>query len=126
LSVLFIDSNVLLWWLTDHPRLAQSEARDRINSADQVYLSVVSPWELWIKSASGRLPLPDDLTEQINQAGFTLLSPALADARLAADLPPIHKDLFDRMIVAQALNRDATLITGDRQLAAYGVKIILI
>ncbi len=113
MSALFIDSNVLLWWLMDHPRVAQSEARDRINNADQVYLSVVSPWELWIKSNSGRLPLLDDLMEQIAQAGFTVVSPTLGDARLAASLPPLHKDPFDRMIVAQALNRQA--VSDDRR-----------
>jgi PIN domain nuclease of toxin-antitoxin system len=121
---LLLDSNTLLWWLADHPRL-QAKVSDRIAVETTVGVSLVSPWELWIKAASGRLRLPDDFLERLSSTGVDIWSPTLADAQLAADLPLLHRDPFDRMIVAQALNAHATLVTGDLRLASYGVEVLL-
>ncbi len=90
-------------------------------------LSTISPWELWIKSATGKLTLPPSFEPGLTREdSFTVIAPTLDDARLAARLPPIHRDPFDRMIVAQALNRQATIVTGDRRLSAYGADVILV
>jgi len=123
---LLLDSNALLWWLTNDPRLDRLGVRNAIQAEPDVIVSVISPWELWIKAATGKLRTPDDMAEQIARSHFTLIAPTLEDARLAAALPPLHRDPFDRMIVAQALNRQATVVTGDRRLAAYGVDAILV
>ncbi len=120
---LLLDSNVLLWWLFNHPRL-NAAAIAAIKADDTPLVSLVSPWELWIKAAAGKLQLPDDLEQGIRDDGFTILTPTLADARLAARLPPIHRDPFDRMIVAHALNRQATVVTSDRHFADYGVDVL--
>lgn len=120
----FLDTNALIWWLADDPRLA--EVRQRLITADEVLLSVVSPWELWIKATTGRLDAPADLELQLAASAITLVSPTLEDARVAAELPMIHRDPFDRMIIAQAKRRDAPILTADRVMARYDVGTILL
>ncbi len=122
---LLLDSNVLLWWLVESPRLGAG-LLDRLESETSLFISLVTPWELWVKAESGRLRLPDDFDDRLGLNQLSILSPTLADARLASRLPPIHRDPFDRMIIAQALNNRAQVVTGDRQFAAYGVDIILV
>ncbi len=122
---LLLDSNVLLWWFGDDRRLPPSLVR-RFRDEPELMVSVVTPWELWIKARAGRLTLPVDLDTGFDGDAFTMLAPTLEDARLAASLPPIHRDPFDRMIVAQALSRRATVVTGDGVFADYGVDVILV
>ena len=123
---LWLDSNVLVWWLDDSPRLAGTDAAARIATDPLVMVSAVSPWQLWIKAASGRLALPKRLNERLPDLGLEIISPTLEDARLAAALPPLHRDPFDRMIIAQALNRQATVVTSDALFRDYGVDVILV
>lgn len=126
MSGLVLDSNALIWWLEDAPRIRRSAAFERIARDPTVMVSIVTPWELWIKAASGRLKLPGRFNERLPDLGLEIISPTLRDARLATALPPIHKDPFDRMIVAQALNRGADIVTSDKTLGEYGVEVILI
>lgn len=122
----WLDSNVLLWWLIDDDRLKKQGVRDRLRHAPRVMVSVVSPWELWIKQANGKLNRPFDFDDHVARKwGLELVSPTLADARLATRLPLLHRDPFDRMIVAQSINRQATLITSDEQLTHYGADVVL-
>jgi PIN domain nuclease of toxin-antitoxin system len=124
LSLLF-DSNSLLWWLADI-RLP-SDLLERIARESPMFVSLVTPWELWIKAESGRLKLPASFESGLtSEDALTVLSPTLDDARLAARLPLTHRDPFDRMIIAQAMNRQLTVITGDRRFRDYGVDIILV
>ncbi len=123
----WLDSNILLWWLIDDERLRKQGVRDRLRYARRVMVSVVSPWELWIKQATGKLNRPFAFDEQVASAwGLELVSPTLADAQLATRLPLLHRDPFDRMIVAQSINRQATLITSDEQLTRYGADVVLL
>lgn len=126
MSGLILDSNALIWWLEDAPRIRRSAAFERIARDPTVMVSIVTPWELWIKAASGRLRLPGRFNERLPELGLEIVAPTIRDARLASALPPIHKDPFDRMIVAQALNRGATIVTSDKTLGEYGVEIILV
>lgn len=123
--MLFFDSNALLWWLDEDPRLGRS-LTEQLMEEPSILISFASPWELWIKAAQGKLRIPRDLEAQLSAGRFEVVAPTLADSRLAANLPPIHKDPFDRMIVAQALNRGAVIVTSDRTLADYGVEVILL
>jgi len=91
-----------------------------------VMVSIVTPWELGIRAAPGRIPLPGRFNGRLPDLGLETISPTLRDGRLATALPPIHKDPFDRMIVAQALNRGAAIVTSDRTFAAYGVEVLLV
>ncbi|WP_293809125.1 type II toxin-antitoxin system VapC family toxin [uncultured Bosea sp.] len=116
-----LDSHVLLWWLgMDSDKLSDS-VRDAIARADQVCISVASVWELEIKRSLGKLDLPVAEWEGVAASGLTFIEIALDDAVAAAALPPIHRDPFDRMLVAQARNRGLTLVTRDARLLEYGV-----
>ena len=120
---LLLDSHVALWWLDGHsslgPRCAQA-----IGLADEVFVSAVTPWELGIKRALGKLVMPDGLGEALTGNGFRPLPITLAHAALAPTLPPHHRDPFDRMLVAQAQLEVLTLVTADDTLHPYDVELL--
>jgi PIN domain nuclease of toxin-antitoxin system len=120
---LLLDSHVALWWLGDEAWLA-NEARRCISSADQVFVSGVTPWELGIKRASGKILLPDDLVQQLLAAGFEILPISSEHAVAAPALPTYHGDPFDRMLIAQAKNEKLTVVTADRQFKMYDIELI--
>jgi PIN domain nuclease of toxin-antitoxin system len=120
---LLLDSHVALWWLGDEAWLAD-EARSSISSADQVFVSVVTPWELGIKRASGKIALPDDLVQQLHAAGFEILPISVEDAVAAPALPIHHGDPFDRMLIAQAKNEKLTVVSADHQFKMYDIELI--
>jgi len=120
---LLLDSHVVLWWLTSDPRLGP-RCVDMIVGADEVAFSAVTPWELGIKRASGKLSYPDDMVAQLRASGFVERSITVEDGVLAAELPPHHRDPFDRMLIAQAISSAFVLVTSDDQLAAYEVALL--
>ena len=119
-----LDSHVLLWWLGMDSDKLSAAVRDVIAKAEQVYVSVASVWELEIKRSVGKLDLPAADWESVSASGLIFIEIALDDAVAAAALPPIHRDPFDRMLVAQARNRGLTLVTRDARLVDYGVAIL--
>lgn len=120
---LLLDTHVVLWWQRDDRRLGR-EAREAIATADVVWVSAVSGWEVAIKCALGRLRLDEPFPVLIADDDFTELPMTLAHAGRLQDLPPHHTDPFDRMLAAQALTERATLVTHDRAFEPYGVKAI--
>lgn len=117
---ILLDSHVVLWWLEDNALLGP-KSREMITSADEAFVSAVTPWELGIKRALGKLSMPDGLVELLEADGFTLLSVTATHAATAPRLPPIHRDPFDRMLIAQAQLETLTLVTADSALADYDV-----
>jgi PIN domain nuclease of toxin-antitoxin system len=120
---LLLDTHVVLWWQRDDRRLGR-EAREAIATADVVWVSAVSGWEVAIKCALGRLRLHEPFPVLIAADDFTELPMTLAHAARLQDLPPHHADPFDRMLAAQALTERATVVTHDRAFEPYGVKAI--
>ncbi|MEM8904675.1 MAG: type II toxin-antitoxin system VapC family toxin [Actinomycetota bacterium] len=120
---LLLDSHVVLWWLDDAGELGPG-AREAIASGDSVAVSAVTPWELGIKRALGKLDHPDGLVDTIAAAGFDLLSISARHAERAPELPLHHRDPFDRMLVAQAQADSFVLVTADEQLARYEVELL--
>ena len=119
-----LDTHVLLWWLTDDPRLSIT-ARDVIGDpATSVSVSAATAWEMAIKSALGKLETPTDLAAELDAAGFTELPVGIADAMEAGALPRHHDDPFDRMLIAQAARRDLTVLTVDRRFSEYDVRTL--
>jgi len=120
---LLLDTHVLLWWLSDDRKLTKA-ARDLIVSPDNdVLVSSASGWEISIKTALGRIEIElDDLEHAIVQNGFRPLPIGLRHALTAGRLPNIHRDPFDRMLVAQASVEELRLLTHDRVFERYGLK----
>lgn len=120
---LLLDTHVVLWWQRDDRRLGR-EARSAIATADIVWVSAVSGWEVAIKAARGRLRLIEPFSVLIAADDFTELAVRLPHAAQLERLPPHHADPFDRMLVAQAMTEHATIVSHDRALAPYGVPMI--
>ncbi|MFC6162834.1 type II toxin-antitoxin system VapC family toxin [Kribbella jiaozuonensis] len=120
---LLLDTHVLIWWLQASPELSD-DLRNRIDTELDVYVSAASVWELSIKQAAGKIKLPDDLREWIERGGLSELPISMAHADVAGRLPPIHRDPFDRMLVAQALVERLTLVTRDGLIQRYDVPIL--
>ena len=100
-------------------------ARESISgSGNDVFVSAVSVWEMSIKRSLGKLRAPENLTSVIEQEGFTQLPITLFHAEQAGLLPLHHRDPFDRMLVAQAQAEGLAIVTGDRNIPRYGVRII--
>lgn len=122
-SRLLLDTHVFLWWRGEPGRLP-CEVRDRIATAELVFVSAASAWEAAIKVSLGRLKLPDTLEAGVLASGFEKLLITFAHAEQAANLPSHHRDPFDRMLVAQAQAEGLTLVTHDRLLEPYAVEIL--
>ena len=119
---LLLDTQVLLWCLGAPDRLTR-KARRRIESANEVvFVSVVSAWEVAIKRALGKLKAPDDLHEQLAKKRFTELALRMRHVEQLSALPDLHRDPFDRMLVAQAKADDLVFVTADELLRTYPVK----
>lgn len=120
---LLLDTHVVLWWRLDSPRL-QRGARDAIATADLVWVSAVSGWEVAIKQGLGKLRLAHPFASMVEASEFGELPVTLRHAEQLATLAPHHTDPFDRMLVAQAQVEGATLVTHDRRLRPYGIPIL--
>lgn len=120
---LLLDTHVFLWWRLDSRRLNRA-ARETIATAEIVWVSAASAWEIAIKRTLGRLELDEPFASMVDDSDFSALDVTFAHAERAGILPPHHADPFDRMLVAQALVEGATLITHDRQLQPYDVPIL--
>lgn len=119
---LLLDTHVVRWWLSDHPMLGD-ETRELIAASPEVLVSVVTPWELGIEKALGKLSFPDGLVGEVEANGFSMLSISPAHAEAAPALPMHHSDPFDRMLIAQCRCDGLTLVTADRALDAYEVDL---
>ena len=116
---LLLATHILLWVLRDAAELSAA-ARSLILRADRIFISAVSMWEVSIKSASGRLPVePERLQAQALLAGFEPLPITWTHTLALHGLPPLHRDPFDRMLVAQAISEPLHLLTHDNLLASY-------
>ena len=118
---ILLDSHVALWWLDDSAAMG-SQCRELISHADEAFISAVTPWELGMKRALGKLTMPEGLVDELESEGFVSLSITAAHAERAPALPPHHRDPFDRMLVAQAQLETLVLVTADETLAGYDVE----
>ena len=114
-----LDTHLLLWALSEPSKLPPA-VRKQILAAD-VYVSAASIWEISIKSAIGKLEAdPNQVLAAIEPAGFSILPVTGEHAAKVAELPSLHKDPFDRMLVAQASTEPMQLLTNDTALRGYG------
>lgn len=121
---LLLDTHVVLWMLLDDPKL-KPLVRQRLAAPDtELYVSVVTPWEVAIKASLGRLEVDEDMSGGLTAFGVTFLGVGLAHNACVRKLPLHHKEPFDRMLFAQALVEGMTLVSADRKAAAYEVPLL--
>jgi PIN domain nuclease of toxin-antitoxin system len=120
---LLLDTHVVLWWQRDDRRLNKA-ARRAIATAEVVWVSAVSGWEVAIKIALGKLRLTEPFEVLLAADDFTELPLTLAHTTELSAVAPRHKDPFDRALLAQARVEGATFVSHDRPLARYGVPIL--
>jgi len=118
---LLLDTHTLLWWLSDDPKLSTGTRQAIADASSVVYVSAVTLWEIAIKSTLGKLELPDDFDDVLATQEFWELPLNWEHARRSRDLPWIHRDPFDRMLIAQAQVEALTLASTDSQVRKYGV-----
>jgi PIN domain nuclease of toxin-antitoxin system len=121
---LLLDTNVVVWMLSNPGRLSPGVRTTLNDPHNQLFISTASLLEMTSKAASGRLMFNDRMRSALTEICNWI--PMLAEhAFLVQTLPAIHKDPFDRVIVAQATIEGLTLVTGDHLLAEYGVPVLL-
>jgi PIN domain nuclease of toxin-antitoxin system len=125
---LLLDTHVFLWYITADPKLPPIFREASQDEANEVYLSVASIWEAVIKYQLGKLPLPappaDYLPQRRDAHGIASLTIDEGAMPYLAGLEPLHRDPFDRLLVAQALQHRLTLATVDPDIAAYPVPLL--
>jgi len=120
---LLLDTHVVLWWLTDAPELSD-DLKQQLDHEPAVYLSPATVWEITIKQSIGKLTGPDNLPEIVVDAGFRSLPITAEHAVIAGRLPLLHRDPFDRMLIAQARCEGLFLVTRDPQIHRYDVALL--
>lgn len=121
---LLLDTNTLLWWLSDSPSLGASAREAIIEPRNEVYVSAASTWEISIKRAIGKLKAPDDMDSIVEEEGMLKLPITLFHGDQAGSLPDIHKDPFDRMLIAQAQAEGLVIITADSMFQQYNIRLM--
>lgn len=119
-----LDTNVVVWALSAPHRLSDAQRDALLDTRHDLAISSMSVAEISIKTSIGKLTGVDGLTEWIARQGFRELPFANRHALELAALPLLHRDPFDRMLVAQCIADDLVLITGDRRLSDYAIETI--
>ena len=125
---LLLDTHVFLWWLLADARLSPSATAALTDSANQLFLSSASGFEIATKTALGKLKLPSDVrtfvTAGMRQGQVTELSVTLEHTYPLDRLPHHHRDPFDRLLIAQAQTEGMSLLTDDAEIRRYNVPIV--
>ena len=122
---LLLDTHALLWWLLGDPELSLVARNAIAEPGNEAFASAASAWEITTKFRIGKLPkaavIAADIAGIVARHGFIELPVSSRHGQLAGSLPGIHKDPFDRMLIAQAIVADMTIVSGDDVLSGYGV-----
>jgi len=126
---LLLDTHAFLW-LHAEPERFGSQLSILEDTRNDLVVSAASAWEIAIKHARGRLPLPEPpvryVPDLLRRIGAESLAVEHSHALATSALPPLHGDLFDRLLVAQARLLDATLVTSDERIVQYPVRTLVI
>lgn len=122
---LLLDSHIFLWLVTGDERLSAASRRAVEDLRNEVFFSAASAWELSIKYRLNKLPLPlpphEYVPAMLTRTGVDSLAVSISRAVAVAALPDLHRDPFDRLLVAQALHENLTIVTADPLISAYAV-----
>jgi PIN domain nuclease of toxin-antitoxin system len=118
---LLLDSHVLLWWLGQPNPLSHNAKVAVADRRNKVFVSAATVWEIAIKVRARKLRIPEGMFDILPEENMISLPITNEHARRAAELPMIHRDPFDRMLVAQALAEELRIVTADPQIVRYNV-----
>lgn len=125
---LLLDTHTFLWWITDKDLLSRRARTLIARSDNEILFSAVSGWEIAVKAGLGRVSLPDRpeqfIPQQIAANAFEVLPLHLRHALRVFALPRLHRDPFDRMLIAQADVEGLPILSADPQLTGYPIKIV--
>jgi PIN domain nuclease of toxin-antitoxin system len=126
---ILLDTHAFLWWASEHGARLSERAREVLtDGATSVAFSMASVWEIAIKAGGGRMILPDAaeryVPDRIRHHGFELLAIELSHTFRAGALPIIHRDPFDRILIAQAQIEGIPILTADPAISRYDVETI--
>lgn len=120
---ILLDTHVLLWHLTNNPRLSNSKSELIENPNHKKYLSIVSLWEIAIKKSLGKLDIDIPLNKMIPKE-IILLDITISHLEILQTLPFHHKDPFDRIIISQAISKNLLLMSEDGNFPLYEIGLI--
>ncbi len=126
---ILLDTHIVLWALTDSPRLPTVARKIILDETNQIYFSAASVWEVAIKHSlsSEQMPVSGrELIDYLGAAGYVELSVSALHAAAEETLPHYHKDPFDRILVAQAVSEPMRLVTHDSFLQGYGESVFVV
>ncbi len=115
-----LDSHIVYWAMGEPDRL-RSDVRSLLESGVEAFVSAATLWELNIKAAKGRLVIPSNFEQSLMESGFNELGVRWHHAQYTQQLPKLHGDPFDRLLIAQAITEELTLISRDKIVAQYPV-----
>ena len=122
-----LDTHTFLWAIAQEGKLSR-RAQQIYTGSNDLWVSVVSVWEILIKVQAGRLPLPEPsgpyLTKKLAKDRIEVLPITLDHVLRTESLPPHHRDPFDRLLIAQAMVESMTILTADRAFTKYDVDIL--
>jgi PIN domain nuclease of toxin-antitoxin system len=121
---ILLDTHVLVWALSSPERIKPKVQDLLVDTDNIVFVSIASLWELQIKKSLNKISLPDDFISQLQENGFELLDINYKHIAKLDELPLIHRDPFDRMLVAQTIHENLSLVTNDLEIMKYNIKII--
>ena len=122
---LLLDTHTFLWWLSDPSRLSSGASSAVGDTRNRVFISVVVLWEIAIKRSIGKLTAKLDIERVVGDSGFELLKIEVTHIAASERLPFHHRDPFDRLLVAQSIVENATLVTRDPDLLRYGAPVLI-
>lgn len=125
---LLLDTHVFLWWIAGDPALKSPARKVIADRGNDCLVSIVSFWEIAIKKSLGKLEVPEPLAsffaEQLAVNEFGLLDLEIAHVAKVASLPFHHRDPFDRLLAAQAIEADLKIVSADPVFREYGLEVI--
>jgi PIN domain nuclease of toxin-antitoxin system len=121
---LLLDTHAAIWLLSSDARISEDAVDHFAEETNEVLLSATSVFEIAVKRALGKLEAPTDLVEQMEVVGVRMLPITIEHAAAVEDLPPHHRDPFDRLLVAQATVERAAILSADPALRRYDVNVL--
>ena len=122
---LLLDTHAFLWWLAGDSRLSAPAKQAIADEDNAVHVSAASAWEITTKFRLGKLPgaklIVDDIATTVASQAFSSIAVSMVHAQRAGLLPGVHRDPFDRMLIAQAQSEGLTLVSNEDLFDHYGV-----